>query len=49
MEKRIENLAKEVEFLLNHAPVEDDCTKEENEFYSELANLKDCLANMGYY
>ncbi len=48
MEERLRNLYKEIDFLLNHAPVEDDCTDEENEMYSDMANLKNSMENAGY-
>lgn len=48
MKERLKSLYKEIEFLLNHAPVEDDCTDEENEIYSEMANLKNAIENAGY-
>ena len=41
--KRLRHLYDEVIYHLEHAPVEDDCTKEENDVYSELANLKNAL------
>lgn len=40
MEERLNNLLKELEFFLNNAPIEDDCTTKENEMYSDMANLK---------
>lgn len=48
MEERLKNLYKEIDFLLNNAPVEDDCTDEENEMYSDMANLKNSMENTGY-
>jgi hypothetical protein len=48
MKKRLVNLYKEIEFLLNHAPIEDDCTDEENEMYADMANLKNSMENAGY-
>lgn len=47
MEERLKNLYKEIEFLLNHAPIEDDCTKNENQMYSDMANLKSSMENLG--
>ena len=43
--ERFEKLYKDVEFFLNNAPVEDDCTDDENEIYCELANLKNVIDN----
>lgn len=48
MEKRLIALYKELETLLNLAPNEEDCTNEENEVFSDMANLKDSLFNAGY-
>lgn len=46
MNERINNLYKELEYLLNHAPAVDDCTEEENEMYSDMANLKNSIENL---
>lgn len=48
MKERLENLYKEVETLLNLAPCEEDCTKEENDMYSDMANLKESMFDAGY-
>lgn len=48
MKERLKNLYKEIEFLLNNAPIEDDCTDEENEMYSYMANLKNSMEDAGY-
>ncbi len=48
MEERLKSLYKELEFLVNHAPIEDNCTDEENEMYSDMANLKNSMKNAGY-
>ncbi len=40
MEERFTRLYTELEFLLNNAPVESDCTDEENKMYSDMADLK---------
>lgn len=40
MDERLQKLEKELDSLLNMAPIEDDCTKNENEMYSDMANLK---------
>ena len=47
MEERIRKLYKELDFLLNHAPTEDDCSDAENEMYSDMANLKNSIENAG--
>ena len=49
MEKRLKTLYQELEILLNYAPCMDDCTEEENEVYSDMANLKNSLFNAGLY
>ena len=48
MKERLDALYKEVETLLNLAPVEDDCTDEENKMYSDMANLKESMFDVGY-
>lgn len=48
MEERLKNLYKEINFLLNNSPIEDDCTDEENEMYSDMANLKNSMEDAGY-
>ena len=48
MEERMEALYKEIETLLNLAPVEEDCTDEENRVYSDMANLKESMFDAGY-
>jgi len=40
MKDRLNKLLKELDYFLDHAPTEDDCTNEENEMYSDMANLK---------
>lgn len=46
MDDRIDKLYKELDYLLNHSPVEDDCTDEENQMYSDMANLKISIENL---
>ena len=46
MEKRLNKLLEELEFFLNHAPIEDDCSNAENEMYSDMANLKNSILNV---
>lgn len=48
MEKRLKELYKEINVLLNNAPTIDDCTDAENEVYSDMANLKNSMENAGY-
>lgn len=43
MNERLNQLLGEIEFFLNHSPVEDDCTDKENEMYSDMANLKNSI------
>jgi len=43
MEDRIMKLYNELDFLLNNSPVEDDCSDEQNEMYSDMANLKESI------
>lgn len=43
MNERIKKLYEELDFLLNYAPVEDDCTSQENAMYSDMANLKESI------
>lgn len=43
--ERFQKFYKEVEFFLNNASAEDDCSIEENEIYCELANLKNAIEN----
>ncbi|MCM1220360.1 MAG: hypothetical protein NC548_38340 [Lachnospiraceae bacterium] len=45
--QRMKLLFDEVEDLLSCSPSEEDCTDEENEVYSELANLQNALVNAG--
>lgn len=40
MNKRLNKLIEELDSLLNMAPIEDDCTKNENKMYSDMADLK---------
>lgn len=43
VERRLSFLYKELENLLNFAPAIEDCSKKENEMYSDMANLKDSI------
>lgn len=44
---RLSSLSKEVEMLLSLAPSEEECCKEENQVFSDLANLKESLTSAG--
>lgn len=46
--ERIIKLYKELDAILNNAPAEEDCSDEENEMYSDMANLKDSIFDAGY-
>lgn len=48
MKERLNALYKEIDFLLNNAPWEEDCTDEENAMYSDMANLKETMFDAGY-
>lgn len=48
MEDRIKKLYEELDFLLNNAPVEGDCTNKENTMYSDMANLKESIFDVIY-
>lgn len=41
--KKLNRMISEIEFLLNHAPTEDECTDEENRMFSDMANLKNSI------
>lgn len=43
MKERLSKLLDELDFFLNHSPIEDDCNDKENEMYSDMANLKDSI------
>lgn len=44
---RLSSLLKEVEELLSVAPSEEECSEEENQVFSDLANLKESLTSAG--
>ena len=48
MNERLIALYKEIDILLNLAPCEEDCTDEENEMYSDMANLKQSMLDAGH-
>lgn len=48
MDKRLKDLYQEIKTLLNMAPCLDDCTDQENEVYSDMANLYNSLYDAGY-
>lgn len=41
--RTVKSFGKELDSLMNMAPIEDDCTKNENEMYSDMANLKNSI------
>ena len=43
MKERLEKLLDELDSFLNHSPIEDDCTNDENQMYSDMANLKNSI------
>ena len=45
MKQRLNNLLNELEFFLNHAPIEDECPDTANQMYSDMANLKNSIEN----
>ena len=49
MEDRIMKLYKELDFLLNNSHIENDCSDEQNEMYSDMANLKGSIEKALYY
>lgn len=49
MEDRIMKLYKELDFLLNNSPIENDCSDEQNEMYSDMADLKESIEKALYY
>ena len=48
MEERLKILCQELEIILNMAPSLNDCTDEENQVYSDMANLRYSLFDAGY-
>lgn len=48
MKERLEKLYKELDFLINNAPIEDDCTEEESMMYFHMSNLYDSMTDAGY-
>ena len=43
MNERLKALEKELDSRLNMGPIEDDCTNNEKERYSDMANLKNSI------
>lgn len=41
--QRLNHMHNELEFFLDHAPAEDDCSNMENEMYADMANLKNSI------
>ena len=48
MDERLRQLYRMLASVLNLAPIEDDCTDEENEMYYDMANLKNSMYDLGY-
>lgn len=48
MKERYKRLYNELEFLMNYAPVMDDCTDEENLMYHNMEKLRISIENCGY-
>lgn len=48
MDERLRQLYLMLDLVLNLAPGECYCTYEENEMYSDMANLKNRMFNLGY-
>lgn len=48
MDERLRKLYRMLDSILNLAPIEDDCTAEENDMYSDMANLKNSMFILGY-
>ena len=46
LKARLSSLLKEVEELLSVVPSEEECIEEENQVFSDLANLKESLLNV---
>lgn len=43
--QRMKRLYKELDYILNTAASVDDCSEEENQIYSDIANLKNSIEN----
>lgn len=48
MEEQLKNLYQEIVSLLSMVPCLDDCTDQENEILSDIANLYNSLYDAGY-
>ena len=48
LRKELGKIYSEIAALLETASQEEACTKEENEVYADMANLKNSLENAGY-
>lgn len=44
--ERLNRLLTELDFFLNNAPTEEDCSNKENDMYSDMANLKCSIENV---
>lgn len=48
MDEKLRKLYRMLDSVLNLAPIEGDCTAEENDMYSDMANLKNNMFILGY-
>lgn len=48
MDERLRKLYRMLDSVLNLAPNECYCTDEENEMYSDMANLRSSMFHLGY-
>lgn len=46
MNDRLDKLYNELEYFLNHSPFVEDCTDEQNQMYSDMADLKNSIENL---
>lgn len=49
MEEKLKKLFKEINSILNLAPVDEDCTEEELIMYSDMSKLYESLFDAGYH
>lgn len=48
MDEQLRKLHRMLDSVLNLAPIEEDCTDEGNNMYSDMANLKNSMFILGY-
>lgn len=48
MDEQLRKLYRMLDSVLNLAPIEEDCADEENDMYSDMANLKNSMFILGY-